>query len=144
MICTPPLPAASAQCTTSLDSTKLPDGPHTLSVTATDAAGNTATQSIQITVDNTPPAVTCTAPLAGSKVRTPVTITCGATDVTSGVRTLTIAVDGLLISQLTGPAQPMVQISTKTPLKKGPHTLVTTGWDDAGNMGRLARSFRVQ
>ncbi|GAA3948478.1 S8 family serine peptidase [Actinoplanes auranticolor] len=58
-------------------------GPATLTLTATDAAGRTATAQVKVTVDNTAPAATITSPAAGAKVtRTvPVTISTTATDV---------------------------------------------------------------
>ena len=53
----------------SLDTTKIANGPHTLSVIARDAAGNVATQSISITVSNNTDFVFTVAPGASSAVQ---------------------------------------------------------------------------
>jgi sugar lactone lactonase YvrE len=52
---TPPLPAPAAMATGGWDTSALPDGTHTVSVTASDRAGNVSTASRPVLVDNTPP-----------------------------------------------------------------------------------------
>ncbi|MGI0148413.1 MAG: Ig-like domain-containing protein, partial [Thermoplasmata archaeon] len=46
----------------------LAEGPHSLVVVAKDAGGNTATATVAITIDRTPPAVSLAAPASGSTV----------------------------------------------------------------------------
>lgn len=48
--------------TVQLDTTQFADGAHTLSVTATDNAGNEASDTRDVTFDNDPPSVTITEP----------------------------------------------------------------------------------
>jgi hypothetical protein len=51
----PMLPAVEVTATATWDTTALADGPHTLTATARDAAGNPTTQTRGVVVDNTPP-----------------------------------------------------------------------------------------
>jgi glucose/arabinose dehydrogenase len=51
----PPLPAAAATASAAWDSTSAADGVHTLTARASDRAGNAASVSRAVTVDNTPP-----------------------------------------------------------------------------------------
>ena len=64
---------------TALDVSALPDGPLTISVAATDASLNTATQSLTIRVANHGPVVSITGPYSGQTVRGSVTIGATAT-----------------------------------------------------------------
>ncbi len=57
------------------ETTALPDGPAVLTATATDRAGNTASDSLTVTVDNTPPTVAVTTPPSGATVSGVVTVT---------------------------------------------------------------------
>src|SRR5207247_5085435 len=59
----------------------LQPGANGLTVTATDAAGNTATDTLTVTLsDTTPPAVSITAPAAGATVTGTITVSATATD----------------------------------------------------------------
>lgn len=65
----------------SLNTTSLPDGNHSLFVKAFDKAGNQgSSSSVSITVDNTNPAVTLTAPVNGATLTGPTTLTATASD----------------------------------------------------------------
>jgi hypothetical protein len=55
-------------------------GTHTLFATAYDAAGNSASASVQVTVDGTPPTVAVTSPANGATVSSYVTLTATASD----------------------------------------------------------------
>jgi hypothetical protein len=83
----------SFACSSPFTWTSLPDGSHTFSVSATDAAGNFAIQSVNIMADATPPAVstptyTCDA-TSGS-----LTVSWTASDATSGIASGTCSYNG--------------------------------------------------
>ena len=76
------------------------DGPHTLTVIATDGAGNTTATTGTVTVahDHTPPAVSLTAPLNHSTIYDSLvshttTLTANASDSQSGVASVQFLVD---------------------------------------------------
>src|SRR5437660_1623784 len=61
-------------------STTTTNGAHTLTAVARDAAGNTATSAaVSVTIDNTPPTVSLTAPTAGASVAGTITVSASAT-----------------------------------------------------------------
>lgn len=62
----------------------LTDGPHTIYVQATDSVGNTTLRSRQVIVDKTAPAISITAPAAGTAVFGPLTINGTTADLGSG------------------------------------------------------------
>jgi hypothetical protein len=74
----------------------LPDGAHTFTVTATDAAGNVATKTVTATLDTQPPVLTITSPAPGTLTRFDVIDVSGtvqdisAVTVTIGDRTATV------------------------------------------------------
>ena len=73
------------------DTTSVIDGSYTLSATATDTGGKTASDSISVTVQNgtttdTPPTVSITAPADGATVSGSVTVTADATDDNEGLQ----------------------------------------------------------
>jgi len=117
----------------------LADGPHMVTATATDAAGNTATDSNTFTVDAIAPAVAVTAPAEGSSINdtTPAysgTVEAGATVV--------ISVDGVVVGNatVTGTTWTFTQ---PTPLAEGPHTVTATATDVAGNTATDSNTFTV-
>ncbi len=63
-----------------LDTTAVADGPHVLKVVAYDGAGNSASQQMSIQVDNTPPTVQLTAPLAPATISGTYTLKADAAD----------------------------------------------------------------
>jgi hypothetical protein len=111
---------------TTLDTTTLPDGPHTLTATAQDAAGNTSTQAITVTVDNTPPSLSWSAPHDGDLVSGTVTLS-----LDSDADSVDLSLDGAQLAHLTGP--PFSTTLDTTTLPDGPHTLTATAQDAAGN-----------
>ena len=106
------------------------EGAHTLVVTATDAAGNTAaTVTRTFTIDNTPPVLTVAA-ISGF-VRGPVTLTFSATDNFPPPAT-TATLDGTGFSS-------GGQVNTE-----GAHTLVVNAVDQAGNTApTITRTFTL-
>jgi large repetitive protein len=125
--------------------TPLADGPHTITATATDPAGNESAPTTQsFTVDTTPPdAPVITSPAAGSTTddNTP-TIT-GTAEPGS---TVTVSEGGNPIC--TAQADPVTgawSCEPATPLADGPHTITATATDPAGNESgpSPARTFTV-
>jgi len=123
--------------------TTVANGTHTLTVTARDAAGNTASASITVTVSNntstvdtTPPVIAITAPAAGSTVSGNVSVLVGATD-NVGVVKVQLYVDGALYTSSTS-APFTTKWNTNGKVAKGAHTLQTKAYDAAGNVGASA------
>ena len=118
------------------DTLALSDGTHSLSATAIDAAGNTATSTISITVrnsfDNTAPSISVTSPSDGAKVSGTVTVTVNATDNTRVIR-VELYVDNVLQSSST--SAPFDTKWNTRKAKAGPHTLQCRAYDSAGNIG---------
>ncbi|AKJ03808.1 Ig-like protein group 3 [Archangium gephyra] len=78
-------------------------GSHTLTARATDRHGNTATASVEVTVDNVGPAVALTSPASGATVNGVVSLQASATD-GAGVSRVEFLVDGVLLgSDTTAP-----------------------------------------
>lgn len=113
--------------------TGVPNGPHTLTAVARDAAGNTKTSSaITVTVNNdtTPPTVSITAPANGATVSGTVTVAATAAD-NAGVVDVQFWVDGILIAQ--DATAPYTTAWTTIGLSNGSHTLTAVARDAAGN-----------
>lgn len=64
-----PTPLPSAGLTAQLPAAALPDGPATLTATATDLAGNAGSATAAVVIDNTPPVAQLTLPAAGGILR---------------------------------------------------------------------------
>jgi hypothetical protein len=107
-------------------------GSHTLTAVARDAAANTATSSsVSLTVDNSAPTVSITAPTAGAIVNGTVTVNTTATDNTggSGISKVELYVDGVLNS--TDIASPYNFSWNTTALAFGTsHTLTAKAYDN--------------
>ena len=101
----------------------LTDGTHEIEVTATDGAGNTATDSTTVTVDTVAPTVAITNNNDG-------TVTVTATDTTTAA-TLQVTVDGGISQTFVGTAAGTV--TDVIALTDGPHTITATASDGAGN-----------
>jgi hypothetical protein len=119
-----------------LDTTAIPNGAHVLTARATDAAGNTGFNSINITISNvipdtTPPVVTFVSPADGATVFGSTPIQVSASD-NSGVQSVSIFLDGVEIA-----AGPMTQWNTAS-VPNGTHTLSAKAIDAAGNVGTSA------
>jgi len=115
----------------SWDSTAVSDGEVTISATATDADGETGTDSVSVTVDNVddPPSVTITAPPAGSTVSGTVTIAALAGD-DRAVAQVRFFVDAILIG--TDTTSPYQVAWNTTTVVDGSHALTAIATDGAG------------
>ena len=127
---------AATACASPLDLTSLPEGPHTVSVYATDLAGNTGpSRQASFTIDNTAPTVTITsAPPASSTSRT---ATVGFA-VDDPAATVWCALDGNAATRCSGNSV------TYAGLTDGSHTITVHAVDPAGNVGRsVSATFTV-
>jgi hypothetical protein len=127
----------SAPFTATWDSTTAPNGPHVLTATAKDPAGNVGTAAaVTVTVanvfDTTPPAVALTAPLEGETVSGLTQLHAAATD-GAGVSSVTFSVDGTSVG--TDAAAPYAFDWDTTSVASGPHTIGATAIDAASNTG---------
>jgi LPXTG-motif cell wall-anchored protein len=119
----------------------LGDGPHTAVATAADSDGNTATDTTTFTVDATAPAVAITTPADGSSTRDTTPAIAGTSDVVSG--TISLAIDGgAPVAVPTDGTGAWTHIPA-TPLAEGPHTVVVTATDAAGNSASDSSTFTV-
>ncbi len=121
----------------SWNTTTVANGSHTLTATATDAAGNSASSSVSVTVNNsaadtTAPTVVITSPADGSTAGNIVTVTVNAAD-NVGVVRVELFVDGQWNT-----ASTTAPFTTKWNAKRatrGAHTLQCRAYDAAGNVG---------
>ena len=128
----------------SWNTTGVANGAHTLSAVATDTAGNTATSSVSVTMDNTPPAVSMTAPANGSYVNGgTVTATASTTD-SVGVTGVQFMLDGANLGAVVTGAGPAYSVSWNTAgISIGPHTLSAVATDAAGNSATTSISVTM-
>jgi large repetitive protein len=111
----------------------VPDGTHTLTAVARDAAGNAATSAaVPVTVlnDVTPPTVSITAPVGGAMVTGMAMVTANASDNT-GVAGVQFRLDGVSLGTEDTTAPYSVSWNTAT-ATNGSHALTATARDAAG------------
>jgi len=118
------------------DTTLETDGPHTLTATAFDAAGNSASASIGVRVangggaDKTSPSVRFAWPADGDTVSGSIEFVAIASD-NVGVAWVDLYVDGLFVKRDFGPNYTYLwDTNLET---DGPHTLTATAFDASGN-----------
>lgn len=117
------------------DSTAASDGPHTVTATAWDAAGNSSTsEPVEITVDNTAPAASITAPTAGATFSASVPVTVDASDAGTLARVELYAAGALVASDAEAPWE----LTWTTGAVTGTVALVAKAIDAAGNVGESA------
>ena len=121
----------SAPYSVAWDTTTATGGAHTLKIIATDGAGNTTTTaSVSVTVDNTPPTVSITAPANGANVTGNVSITATASD-NVAVTSVQFKLDGANLGAAETSAPYSLAWASYTAL--GSHTLTAIAADGAGN-----------
>jgi hypothetical protein len=108
------------------------DGSHTVTATATDTGGNTSTDANAVTVDNTPPVVAVSSPLAGATVSGTIPVEATASD-NQGVASVQFFVDGASIGTDTSASGGWTVFWNTTTGSDGPHTLTATARDRAGH-----------
>ena len=120
-----------------------PDGPLLLAATATDRAvrddgaspGNTASTTVTIQVDNSPPVVAIVAPASGAFVRGLVDFTASASD-NLAVSRVRLFADAVLLGDLPAPGPYTAQWNAGA-AAAGPHTLRAEATDSAGNVATV-------
>ncbi len=130
--------STTAPFTNIWNSATVSNGTHTLTVTANDAAGNKASSSIQISVNNvtvgdiTAPTVTISSPGDGSSydANTTITINASATD-NLGVSSVNISIDGTVVGTSSSSSYSYSWNTGTT--ASGIHTISSTAKDAAGN-----------
>jgi len=131
--------AASSPFSFSLNTANYTNGSHSLKVTASDAAGNTGSASVGVTVNNvvvsdtTPPQVSIVNPISGASLATVgvnVTINASATD-NVAVSQVSIYIDNVL--KCTDTSAPYSCSWNTKKATSGAHTIKVTGWDTSGN-----------
>jgi hypothetical protein len=116
-----------------------PDGAHTLTVAAEDAAGNTGSGSVAIFIDNTPPQ--CEVNLTeSSTVKGTLEVAADARD-NMGVERVEFHVDGALIHAAS--RAPYIWRWNTTHFTDGQHVLRVAVYDFAGNVAEEKRSLTV-
>ncbi|MBZ4371083.1 Ig-like domain-containing protein [Corallococcus sp. AS-1-6] len=134
-------------CTTTADSSgawsctssTLTDGPHTVSVTARDAVGNTSpARTVSFTVDaSAPDAPVIATPMNGSVLAAPPATYSGTAEPGSRV---TVTVDGTPLGTVTTNGSGEWSITPGPALADGGHTVTAVAQDAAGNNSPVATS----
>ncbi len=118
------------------NTTGLSSGTHSLSVTATDAAGNAKSSAIQVGYntqvgsDITPPTIVITSPSNGSSVSSTVTVTASASD-NIAVNAVNFKVNDVIVG--TDNTSPYTFAWNTSGTTSGIHNLTATATDAAGN-----------
>lgn len=116
----------------SWDTTLTTGGAHTLTAVATDLAGNTTTSSVvNVTVDNTAPAVSVSAPTNGTFVTGTFAVSAAATDDVGISKVEFYRDDNVLLA--TDTSSPYTFSWNSTTVTQGAHTLYAIAQDTAGS-----------
>jgi hypothetical protein len=128
---TGPPTSGTTDWSTSIDTTQLTDGPHTITVSAVDGIGNVGTATVPITVNNSPAAtITISQPAGNSTVSGAVTVS-GTATATPDLTSVQVAIDGGTPQPATGTTAWTTSVST-TGLTNGPHTITAQAMDSGG------------
>ncbi|MFP4607975.1 MAG: Ig-like domain-containing protein, partial [Candidatus Aenigmatarchaeota archaeon] len=119
--------------------TDVADGDHTIDVKAWDNAGNSRTDSVNLTVDTTPPQIDINEPLENEAFDVEeVTVAWNGSDATTGIDHYEVSIDnGSWIDK------GIDTNHTFSNLAEGEHTAEVSGWDNAGNNRIEAVNFTV-
>ncbi len=131
------LPGPYNKTTYNVSTSGLSEGLHTLTLYATDEAGNEASAQYTYTVDDTPPSITLVSPPDGSEIQSGTTIDLDVTDPHT-VQQVLYNWDGGSNASLSSP----YDVST-TGLSEGSHTLNVYASDGPGNWAFASYSFVV-
>ena len=120
-------------------STPLGNGAHTATVTATDPAGNTASDSSTFTVD-AGTFVDIASPAEGAITRDTTPSISGTSEPGS---TVTVTIDGTAVGTVTAASDGTWSIDVGTALAEGAHTIAATATDAGGETAMDTQSFTV-
>jgi hypothetical protein len=109
----------------------LTNGNHTITSQAADAHGNSATSSISVTVNNTPPTISITSPQQGSLVSGRAVVS-GSSASQAGVASVQVRVDGAAWLQASGTTSWTATVDTTT-YADGSHTFSAIATDSVGH-----------
>ncbi|KAB8044655.1 Ig-like domain-containing protein, partial [Janthinobacterium aquaticum] len=125
-----------------ITSSTLSEGTHTLTVRATDTAGNTSTVSAPLTVviDTTAPAVAGTPKLPGGEASTLDTLP-SLTGTAEASSTVTVRSNGTVIGTVQADANGTWTLTAQ--LSLGNHQITATATDAAGNTGATSAAFSL-
>jgi hypothetical protein len=134
----------SAPYSTSIDTTLLVDGVHTVSARAQDTSGRASVlSSVTITVDNTAPSLTVTGPANGKVFAPGTSKTWNIAASDAHLASVTCAVDGAAASPCT-PTGTGTWSYTDSTSVLGPHSLAITATDSAGNAKAVTRTWSTK
>ncbi|HTC93759.1 MAG TPA: carboxypeptidase regulatory-like domain-containing protein [Terriglobales bacterium] len=127
----------------SFQATNLSDGVHTVAASVADRAGNVGTLSGQkFTVDVTPPTpAQISGVTEGQIIQGSVALSATASDLTSGVASIALLMDGHVVTTFSG-ANFTLNLDTNI-LPDGAHTLTAQATDVAGNVGAPGAAIDV-
>jgi len=118
----------------------LPENEYIVQVRVTDRGGLTATDSVTVILDITPPTVGITNPLDGDRIGTSdVTLRWEMADDGSGIATVYVSVDGGLLQNIGN-----VNSYELSGLADGPHNVTLRALDRAGNQVDVSVGFTVE
>ena len=125
------------------DSIKVTDGEHEIRLNAEDKAGNTASASITIKVDNTPPDITNIIPRDNTVVNSTYSISADYSDAGSGidVDSSSILIDGIDETKNVSIASNSIQY--KSDMQDGKHIVKLSVNDVVGNSRIVTTSFEL-
>ncbi|MCB9596210.1 MAG: hypothetical protein H6719_26040 [Sandaracinaceae bacterium] len=124
----------------STPATPLADGAHTIDVTATDAAGNTATDSVTVTIDSTLPALDIERPANMGFTNQVRPVVEGTADPGASVE---VSIDGAVVATVTADASGHWTYASAADLGEGEHTVSASTTDAAGRTASDTHTFTV-
>jgi len=136
---TPGATTSSSPFSFNWNSSLASNGNHTLTVKASDAAGNVGQASTTVSVSNqtdtTPPTVSITSPVNGQTVSGGTSVNVAASDDVA-VAQVSFYIDGVL--HATDSSAPYTFTFNAKKLSRGTHILTAKAWDTAGNLATSA------
>jgi hypothetical protein len=137
----------AAPYSTSFATTQAPNGVHAITVRAYDAAGNTGSASINVTlnnstivIDTTRPTVSVTGPANNSTVAGSVALSANAAD-NVGIAHVRFLIDGVVVGEAAN--SPWSLPLDTTTVYNGMHYLTAEAYDLAGNTNASAVGFSI-